>query len=157
LGGRLPTSADLSSLPYTAQIFSEALRLYPPAWVITRRAVEEDELLGYPIPVGALVIISPYAVHRRPDFWPDPEAFRPERFSPENEAARQRFSYIPFGGGPRLCIGSHFAAVEAHLIMAMVAQQFQLELAPTEAVQVDALVTLRPRSGMPMLLRPCTE
>jgi len=157
VGERQPTSADLSALPYTAQVFSEALRLYPPAWAITRRAVEADELMGYPIPAGALVIMSPYAIHRRPDFWTDPQAFRPERFSPENETGRHRFSYIPFGGGPRLCIGSHFAAVEAHLIMAMVTQRYQLELAPEADVQVDALVTLRPRSGMPMLLRSDTE
>lgn len=152
LGSRLPNSADLPSLPYTAQVFSEALRLYPPAWVITRRAVEADELMGYPVPVGALMIMSPYVVHRLPDHWADPLAFRPERFSPESEVGRHRYAYIPFGGGPRLCIGSHFAAVEAHLIIAMVTQRFCLELDPSADVQVDALVTLRPRVGMPMKL-----
>jgi cytochrome P450 len=153
LGARTPTSADLAALPYTAQVFSEALRLYPPAWVITRRAVEGDEILGYPVPPGALVIISPYVVHRRPDFWQDPELFFPERFAPERDEKRHRFAYIPFGGGPRLCIGSGFAAVEAHLIMAMITQQFWLELDPGARVEVDALVTLRPREGLPMLPR----
>jgi cytochrome P450 len=155
LKGRMPTTADLPALPYTAQVFSEALRLYPPAWVITRRAIEADELLGYPVPEGALVIISPYAVHRRPDFWEDPQAFHPERFGRASE--QHRFAYIPFGGGPRLCIGSGFAAVEAHLIMAMVAQRFELELAPSARVQVDALVTLRPHDGLPMLARSITQ
>lgn len=157
LGDRLPTSADLSSLPYTAQVFSEALRLYPPAWLITRRAVEADEIMGYAVPAGALMIMSPYAVHRHPGYWDDPLAFHPERFSPENETGRHRYSYIPFGGGPRLCIGSHFAAIEAHLIIAMVTRRFYLDLDPAANVQVDALVTLRPRAGMPMVLRPCPE
>ncbi len=153
LGARSPDSSDLAALPYTAQVFSEALRLYPPAWVITRRVIEADELLGFPIPAGAMVIISPYVVHRRPDFWQDPELFLPERFDPEGEGKRHRFSYLPFGGGPRLCIGSGFAAVEAHLIMAMITQQFWLELAPQARVHMDALVTLRPQDGMPMLIR----
>ncbi len=153
LGNRLPSSADLPALTYTAKIFSEALRLYPPAWVITRQVVEEDELLGYPVPPGALVILSPYVVHRLPDFWEDPEAFRPARFDSEGESKRHRFSYIPFGGGPRLCIGSGFATVEAQLIMAQITQQFRLELSPGERVQMDALVTLRPRHGLPMNVR----
>ncbi|MBE0698198.1 MAG: cytochrome P450 [Anaerolineaceae bacterium] len=153
LGGREPCASDLPALPYTAQVFSEALRLYPPAWVISRRAIEEDNLLGYPIPAGALVIISPYVVHRREDFWADALEFHPERFDPQQEAGRHRFSYIPFGGGPRLCIGNHFAAVEAQLIMVMVAQKCRLELLPGAQVRVDALVTLRPQHGMAMLAR----
>ena len=154
LGGRLPASSDLAALPYTAQVFSEALRLYPPAWVITRRAIEPDELMGFPIPAGAMVIISPYVVHRRPDVWQTPDLFLPERFEPESEGKRHRFSYLPFGGGPRLCIGSGFASLEAHLIMAMITQHFWLELAPHAQVKVDALVTLRPQEGLPMLIRP---
>lgn len=150
LAGREPAVGDLAVLPYTGQIFSEALRLYPPAWVISRRAVEADDLLGYPIPVGALIILSPYVVHRREDFWPDALKFQPQRFDPQQEARRHRFSYLPFGGGPRLCIGSHFAAVEAQLIMAMVAQQCRLELPPGAQVKVDALVTLRPQHGLAM-------
>jgi cytochrome P450 len=151
LGDREPGSGDLPALPYTAQVFSEALRLYPPAWVISRRAVEEDSLLGYPVPAGALMIISPYVVHRREDFWEFAGAFRPDRFDAQQEARRHRFSYIPFGGGPRLCIGSHFAAVEAQLILAMVTQACRLERLPVNPVQVDALVTLRPKHGLPML------
>lgn len=150
LGGCEPESGDLAALPYTGQVFSEALRLYPPAWVISRRAVEDDTLLGYPVPAGALVIISPYVVHRREDFWVNPDAFLPDRFDSQLETQRHRFAYIPFGGGPRLCIGSHFAAVEAQLILAMVTQACRLELLPETPVQVDALVTLRPKRGLPM-------
>jgi cytochrome P450 len=154
LGSRLPTAEDLPALGQTARVFSESLRLYPPAWVISRRAVEDDEVLGYPIPAGALVIISPYVIHRRPEFWEDAEKFIPSRFSPENEGNRHRFAYIPFGAGPRLCIGSNFAAVEAQLILAVIAQNFRLELDPGARVKVDALVTLRPHYGMPMRLHP---
>jgi cytochrome P450 len=135
-------------------VFSEALRLYPPAWVISRRAVEQDEVLGYTIPAGALIIISPYVVHRRPDFWEDAQKFIPARFSAEAESKRHRFSYIPFGGGPRLCIGSNFAAVEAQLILAVIAQNFRMDLDPRARIKVDALVTLRPHYGMPMRLFP---
>lgn len=153
LGGRLPTVADLPNLPYVAEVFSEALRLYPPAWVITRQAIEEDEVLGFPIPVGALVILSPYVVHRQPAYWDSPEQFLPERFDPQPEGQRHRFAYIPFGGGPRLCIGSHFATIEAQLVIAMVMQRFELSLASDAPVAMDALVTLRPRHGMPMIAR----
>jgi cytochrome P450 len=142
-------------LVYTGQVFSEALRLYPPAWVITRKAIEADTIGDYVIPAGALVIMSPYVVHRHPDFWNDSEAFIPDRFAPGCEENRHRFSYIPFGGGPRLCIGSHFATVEAQLIMAMVAPRFRLELPAGANVQMDALVTLRPHGGLPMRVIPC--
>jgi cytochrome P450 len=150
LGIRPPTSADLPNLPYTAQVFSEALRLFPPAWVITRHASGPDMLDGYEIPAGALVILSPYALHRHPEFWPNPEGFDPERFVPGNPPAR--FSYIPFGGGPRLCIGNTFAQIEASLILARLTQYYRLDLIPGEKVQVDALVTLRPHGGLRMRL-----
>jgi cytochrome P450 len=152
LGGREPGVQDLAQLSYTGQVFAEALRLYPPAWVITRRAEEMDEIQGYSIPAGALVIMSPYVVHRSPDFWENPLAFLPTRFDVEREARQHRFAYIPFGGGPRLCIGSHFATLEATLIMAMVTQRFWLELGAEKPVEMDALVTLRPHGGMPMRL-----
>ncbi|NMB87618.1 MAG: cytochrome P450 [Chloroflexi bacterium] len=152
LHGRPPGTADLPALEYTALVFHEALRLYPPAWVITRQALAGDEACGYRIPAGALVIISPYVLHRHPRLWPDPERFDPLRFVEDPQCSRPRFSYIPFGSGPRLCIGNHFALVEAQLILAAVAQRFRLELDPGQDVQVDALVTLRPRRGLPMRL-----
>jgi cytochrome P450 len=150
LQNRDPSAEDLPALQRTACTFSEALRLYPPAWVITRKAIEEDELCGYPVPSGALVIISPYVVHRRTDFWDDPLAFRPDRFLPDSESKRHRFAYIPFGGGPRSCIGNQFAAVEAHLVMAMIMQRCRLVLEPSAQIKMDALVTLRPQHGLPM-------
>ena len=146
LSGRLPISADLSALVRTARVFSEALRLYPPAWVISRKAIEPDQILGYDIPQGALVIISPFVVHRQPEFWPDPEAFQPERFAQDPS---HRFAYIPFGGGPRLCIGNQFAQVEAQLILAQVLQRYHLELVG-DPPAVDALVTMRPHGGLSM-------
>lgn len=152
LGMRSPTTADLQLLPYTAQVFSEALRLFPPAWLITRSAIEADSLGEYPIPAGSLMIISPYVLHRSPEFWPNPEGFDPGRFAQEPS---RRFAYIPFGAGPHLCIGSGFAQVEAQLILARISQAFRLDLLPGEKVQVDALVTLRPHQGLKMrLVRP---
>lgn len=151
LNDRYPTTTDLSSLPYTGQVFSEALRLYPPAWVISRKAIEEDEVNGVTIPENSLVILSPYVVHRNVRFWSDPEAFNPEHFSPRAEI--NRFAYIPFGAGPRLCIGSQFAQIEAQLILAMITQRFWLKLASDTPPQVDALVTLRPHGGLHMRIQ----
>ncbi|MEJ5202363.1 MAG: cytochrome P450 [Anaerolineales bacterium] len=150
LQDRLPTTADLPNLPYTAQVFSEALRLYPPAWLITRKAIEDDQIGGYPIPRGALIIISPYVIHRHPAYWENPLAFDPERFNEARGKSYPRYAYIPFGGGPRLCIGSQFAQVEATLILAMVTQHYRLELPEGSQVKVDALVTLRPHGGLAM-------
>lgn len=150
LGGRLPSAADLPRLMYTRQVFEEALRLYPPAWIITRKTLAADVLGGYPIPAGALVVLSPYVTQRRPDLWENPEAFDPERFAPARAAGRPRFAYFPFGGGARLCIGNHFALVEAQLIIASVAQRFHLRLASDHPVEPEPSVTLRPRHGLLM-------
>lgn len=153
LHGKVPVSADLGALEPVGRAFSEALRLYPPAWLITRKAIADDVILGYAIPSGTLVIISPYTIHRHAAFWSAPERFDPSRFEPGAENARPRYAYIPFGGGPRLCIGSGFAQVEAVLIMTMVLQRFDLALAPGYAPVIDALVTLRPHGGLPMIPR----
>lgn len=150
LNGRLPAVEDLPALPYARAVFEETLRLYPPAWLITRRALEEDHIGDATIPADALIIMSPYVTHRHPDFWPNPAGFDPERFLPANAAGRPRFAYIPFGGGPRLCIGDSFALMEGPLILATVAQRFRLDLVPSHPVKMDALVTLRPHSGLLM-------
>ena len=152
LGGRLPTTADLPNLPYTGWVFSEALRLYPPAWLITRKALAEDQISGHTLAPGTLIILSPYVLQRAPAYWPEPERFLPERFEPSTEKARPRYAYIPFGGGPRLCIGSNFAQIEAQLILALVAQRFRLESDASAAVVADPLVTIRPRGGLHMTL-----
>jgi cytochrome P450 len=140
---------DPRTLPYTAAVFDEALRLYPPAWLITRRADEDDALGDVPVPAGSLVIISPYVAHRRPARWPEPEAFRPERFL---EAATPRFAYLPFGAGPRLCIGQAFARLEGTLILAALARRLKLDLTPDGVPPVEALVTLRPHGGLKLRL-----
>lgn len=152
LAGRPPTVDDLPRLPYTQAVFEEALRLYPPAWIITRKALGDDEIGGYRIPAGALVVTSPYVTHRLPQFWDEPEAFRPERFLPEAAARRHRFAFYPFGGGPRLCIGNGFALVEAGLIIASVAQRYRLRPVPGHPVAVEPGVTLRPKHGLLMRL-----
>ncbi len=151
LGGRAPTVQDLPALSYTRAIVEETLRLYPPAWLITRRAADVDEIGGYRIPAGALVVVSPYLTHRHPAFWENPERFEPERFAPER-SERPRFAYFPFGGGPRLCIGNNFALMEAQLVLATVAQRYRLELAANGPVEVVPGVTLRPRVGLPVRL-----
>ncbi|NTU74840.1 MAG: cytochrome P450 [Anaerolineaceae bacterium] len=152
LGDRLPTSVDLQNLPLIKAVFSESLRLYPPAWLITRRAEGADELRQGKILPGSLIIISPYVIHRRPDFWDAPEEFKPQRFMDASDSKQHRYAFIPFGGGPRLCIGNQFAQVEASLILACVLQRFLPEVSHADLVSVDPLVTLRPRGGMPARL-----
>ena len=152
LNGNAPGLDILQELTYTFNVFQEALRLYPPAWLITRKALQPDDLSGYTIPADALVIISPYTMHRHPDFWQLPERFDPNRFSAERFNHQHKFAYIPFGGGPALCIGKNFALIEAQIVLASLSQVFQFDLAKQEPVQMDALVTLRPRGGLHMRL-----
>jgi cytochrome P450 len=152
LGGRTPTFEDLPNLKYTLMIIEEALRLYPPAWVIGRTALADDEIGGYRIRAGSEIILSPYITQRHADFWDEPEEFKPERFSPEKSAARPRFAYFPFGGGARVCIGNNFALMEAQLILATVAQRYLLRLPPGHVVEPEASFTLHPRQSVPMNL-----
>jgi cytochrome P450 len=151
LGGRVPTSEDVPQLVYTQQVIQEAMRLYPPAWFISRTAIAADEIGGYPIPPGAFVSISVYLIQRHPDFWPEPERFDPGRFAPEAEKGRPRYAYLPFGGGPRQCIGSNFAMTEATLLLATIAQRYRLHLPPGHVVQPQPLITLQPKGGLPVL------
>ena len=153
VGGRLPTVDDLPHLPYTRMVFEEALRLYPPVWITQRQAIAEDEIGGYHIPAGATIALSPWVTHRRPDIWPDPMRFEPERFTEERVAERLRGAYIPFGSGPRQCIGQSFAMVEGQLVLATIAQQFRLQLVPGRTVEPEARLTLRPHGGLPMILQ----
>lgn len=150
LGGRLPEMNDLRSLPYADQVIKEAMRLYPPAWLITRLAVEDVTLGGCTIPKGSILIMSQYVMHRHPDYWDEPDAFRPERFAPGWEDRVPKFAYFPFGGGPRICIGSSFAMMEAVLVLATIMQRWTLRLAPGHVVEMEPLITLRPKNGMPM-------
>ncbi len=152
LGGRLPTMSDLPHLPYTRMVIDETLRLYPPAPVVPRMVINDDVIGGYRIPAKSAVVVSIYTLHRNPAFWPDPNTFDPERFSAEQSHDRPRFAYVPFGGGPRQCIGNSFALTEAHLILATVAQRFRLRIAPGFAPMPEALITLRPKHGMRMVV-----
>jgi cytochrome P450 len=153
LQGRTPTLADLGQLPYLRMVLEEALRLYPPAWSFPRRAHAQETIGGYVIPAGAPVLLCPYTTHRHPAFWRDPEKFDPERFNEAEEASRPRYAHFPFGGGQHQCIGSTFAMMEAHLILASMAQRYRLDLAPDFSVHPEPLVTLRPQT-LPMQLRP---
>jgi cytochrome P450 len=152
LGGRAPTLEDLSRLRYTDAVVREAMRLYPPAWSIGREAQEECELGGYRIPRGSQLVICQILTQRDARWFPEPERFRPERWLDGSTASLPRFAYFPFGGGPRVCIGNTFALMEAALIVATVAQRYELALRPGFEPQMLASVTLRPRLGMPMRL-----
>ena len=154
LGTRLPTADDLSRLEYTDKVLKESMRLYPPAWLIGRRALVNVELGGYPIPAGSVVLLSPWVTHRDGRFFADPRRFDPERWTPEAEAARPRFSYFPFGGGVRRCIGEGFALMEAKLLLATIARRWRLRLDPAQRVEPLARITLRPRFGMRMYVEP---
>jgi len=146
---------DVHRLRYTRMVLDEVLRLYPPAWVVTRSADGPDEIGGFAIPAGSRVLISPYVTQHDPALWDDPEGFDPERFAPEAEAekSRPRYAYFPFGGGPHLCIGAGFATMEATIVLAAVARRLRLDLQPGRPVAIDPLVTLRPKPGIWMTAR----
>ena len=152
LGGRVPTVADLSGLPYVERVVKEAMRLYPPAWVMGREAIGECEVGGYRMPAGTTALMSQWVVHRDPRYHDDPERFDPDRWTAEYEKELPRFAYFPFGGGPRQCIGAGFAMTEARLILAAVAQRFRMELATGQRVEPYPSVTLRPKEGIRMSL-----
>ena len=152
LQGRRPEYSDLANLAYLRMVVDESMRLYPPAWGFSRQALSDDELGGFRLPKGWLAFVIPYALHRHPALWDDPDAFVPERFLPERVAERHKFAYIPFGAGPRQCIGNHFALMETQLTLATLVQQYRLHLLPGHTVNPWPLITLRPRFGMPMIV-----
>ena len=157
LAGGVPNVEDFPRLVYTDRIIQEAMRLYPSAWSISRRALGDAEIGGYFIPAGAIVAMSPYTMHRHPAFWDEPERFDPDRFTPERVAARPRFAYFPFGGGARQCIGNHFALMESMIIIPSIAGRYRLRRVSAEPVEEHALVTLRPRNGIPVMVERRTS
>ncbi len=143
----------INQLEYTGQVIEEAMRLYPPAWTTNRVAAADDEFKGIPIKKGTTFATYIYGVHRSPNLWEDPHAFRPERFSPENKKDRHPFAYLPFGGGPRLCIGNHFAMMEMKLILAKMVNRYDVELIKDHPVNILPLLTLRPEKGVLMKVK----
>ncbi len=152
--GETPEFSDLEQLQYTEMVVKEAMRLYPPAWTLSARQANEDCVIdGYLIPKDKTLFISPYALHHNPKYFPDPERFDPERFSPEREKALPRFAYIPFGAGPRVCIGNSFAMMEAKLLLATMAKRYHFELDPTQKIAPLPQITLSNDGGMLMQVR----
>jgi cytochrome P450 len=152
LDGRSPTVEDAPAMARTTMAIKEAMRLYPPAYALGRLAAREAEIGGYPIPAGANVVVSQFATHRHPQFWEDADAFDPMRFSPEREAARHSHAYFPFGAGPRACIGSYFAMLEATIAVAVLLQRFQVHSLLTDVPLDTAGITLRPKGAVPIRL-----
>jgi len=152
LSGRLPTMSDVALLPYTEMVLNEAMRLYPPAWALQRTALVDSEIGGYVIPRGSQVLMSQYVMHHDARYFPDPERFDPERWAPALRDARPQFSYFPFGGGLRRCIGDAFAMMEATLLLTQLAQKWRMRLAPGHVVALQPVMSLRPKHGMRMIL-----
>jgi cytochrome P450 len=154
LGQRAVSADELPRLDLVTRTFQEAMRLYPPIWIMERRVLENDTIGGYHIPAGSSLEISSYVTHRHPDFWENPEDFDPDRFAPQRSANRPQYAYLPFGAGQRLCIGSHLAMLEARIILSRVLQRFRLELVANKIAEPMPGITLRLRHGLLMTAHP---
>ncbi|MGJ3238153.1 MAG: cytochrome P450 [Anaerolineae bacterium] len=153
LDGRTPTVQDLRDLPYTTQVIKESMRWMPPVSGVGRRAVEDVQIGDYLIEAGTSILLNFYSVHRDPRYWEDPLAFRPERFAPDAETDRDRYAYLPFGGGARICVGNSFAMMEAQILLATIAQHAQLSLQAGQEVLPVSRITTYPKNGLPMHVR----
>lgn len=153
LRGRTPVVDDIPNLPLTRMVLSEALRLYPPIYAIARQAVERFSVGEYTVPAGTLILMSPYVIQRDPRYFADPDRFDPERWNPAHAPKPAMFTYFPFGGGPRRCIGQSYAWQEGILVLATIVQQWRLRLAPGHPVGVRPLINLRPSHGMRMVVQ----
>ncbi len=154
LGDKRPEFETINDLELCGRIIEEGMRLHPPAWLLARSASEDDHIGRYRIRKGSIVFFAPYATHRHPSFWRDPERFDPDRFLPSAKKERPRYAYLPFSGGPRVCIGNHFAEMEARMILAAIVQRFDLILDESTRVDYDPSVTLRPKQGLHLRVRP---
>jgi cytochrome P450 len=157
LEGRLPTADDVSRLRYTEMVFAESMRMYPPAWAMGRQVLSDYEIDGYVAPAGSIILMSPWVMHHNARYHPDPFKFDPERWTPQNREARPKFSYFPFGGGPRVCIGEGFAWMEGVLLLAAIAQKWHMRLEAGHRVELRPLITLRPKYGMRMTVASRTK
>ncbi len=153
LAGRLPTLADLPRLPYALQVFKESMRLYPPVPMFARRATKALEIGGYQLDPLQVVMVNVIGLHRRPDLYPNPERFDPERFRTDNEKKLPRHAFVPFAAGPRVCIGNHFALMEGQLLLAHLVQRVDFSLVPGARIVPEPLITLKPKYGIPMQVR----
>lgn len=150
IGQREATLEDLKKLPYTMGVIKETLRLYPPTPVLPRDVVADDEIAGYPIPAGSMMMVANWYTHRHPDFWPEPEKFDPLRWTVEAEKARHAYAYLPFTAGPRICIGNHFSLLESHILLALIARKFAPVHRATHVLNWDVQGTIVPIGGLPM-------
>jgi cytochrome P450 len=155
-GGHRPTYEDLTRLRYTNMVLQETMRLFPPVWILTRRAVADDVVGGYRVPAGAEVLICPYTLHRHPRYWVDPERFAPERFDPDVPSNRPRYAHIPFGAGPRFCVGNHLGLMEATFIVSTLMRDLRLSTPPGLRVTPEPMLSLRLGGGLPMTVQPWT-
>jgi cytochrome P450 len=149
---RIPRPSDLPRLEFTRRVFSESLRLYPPAWTMGRSVSADLPLGGYVIPAGATALLSQYVIHHDPRWYPDPWRFDPDRWEPAAVAARPKYSFFPFGAGPRMCIGEDFAWMEGMLVLATIAREWKFRLLPGQVIDLQPRITLRPKYGMRMRL-----
>ncbi len=156
LGDRPPTYDDLRSLHYTGQVVQEVMRLYPPVWMLPRMALADDEIAGYHVPAGSDVVVCPFTMHRHPDLWERPLRFDPDRFLPDRAADRPRYAYIPFGGGPRFCVGSQLGTMEAIFVLAVLARELRLRGRPGHEAVPEPMLSLRVRGGLSMTVHPQT-
>jgi cytochrome P450 len=156
-GDRRPSYADLPNLRYTNMVLQEAMRLYPPVWILPRRALAEDEIGGYHVPAGSEILISPYTLHRHPRYWPDPLRFDPERFDPDVQTDRPRYAHLPFGAGPRFCVGNHLGMMEASFIVSALMRDLRLVKQPGFEVKPEPMMSLRLGGGLPMFVDPWTS
>jgi cytochrome P450 len=152
LDGKPATIADLVKLPHNEMVIHESMRLYPPAWIVSREVIEDIEIGGYPIKKGSILLMSTWVMHRHPQYWDEPERFNPQRFAPGWENHIPKYAYFPFGGGPRICIGNQFALMEARLVLATIIQRFHLGLVPGQTITPAPIITLRPEGGIQMAL-----
>ncbi|WP_436497445.1 cytochrome P450 [Actinokineospora sp. HUAS TT18] len=150
LGDRTPVLEDLKKLTYTNMVLEEAMRLFPPVWILTRRAVADDEVGGYHVPAGSDVMVCPFTMHRHPAFWDNPEKFDPSRFDPDLPNTRPRYAYLPFGAGPRFCVGSHLGLMEAAFVVSMISREMTMKLVPGYEVVPEPMLSLRVKGGLPM-------
>ena len=152
-GDRRPAYEDLHGLRYTHMVLQEAMRLHPPVWILPRRALEADEVGGYHVPAGAEVLICPYTLHRHPRYWPEPNRFDPERFDPDATVDRPRYAHIPFGAGPRFCVGNHLGMMEAAFIISTLMRELRFARVPGFQVTPEPMMSLRLGGGLPLFVR----